>query len=103
MVKPFKFLQENNEEEYESYDGASWMFGRLEDIRRYEYETYIEYHDGIHSFLNNFPNRYIVTILSITGPNNREKNADNENDGTGWGFEITSDRLRIEWVQIRYS
>jgi hypothetical protein len=102
-MKPFKFLNRNDDEEYESYDGASWMFGRMEDLQRYECETYVEYHDGIHSFLNNFPNQYIVTILSITGPNNIEHNADNENDGNGWGFEITSDRLRIEWVQIRYS
>jgi hypothetical protein len=103
MVKPFKFLNQNEDEEYESYDGASWMFGRMEDLQRYEYETYIEYHNGIHSFLSNFPNQYIVTILSITGPNNIEQNADTENDGNGWGFDITSDRLRIEWVQIRYS
>jgi hypothetical protein len=101
MVKPFKFLNQNDDEEYESYDGASWMFGRIEDIQRYDYETYIEYHDGIRSFLNLFPNRYIVTILSITGPNNIEHNADNQNNG--WGFDITSDRLRIEWVRIRYS
>jgi hypothetical protein len=97
-MKPFKFLQANDDVEIEPYDGASWMFGRIENLNQYQYNILTENHYGIHSFLNQFPDWFIITVLSITGPNGFEHNADNE--GTGWGFDITSDLIRVEWVRF---
>lgn len=98
MISEFKFLTDN-EDEFDSYDGASWMFGRVENLDQYQYDIVVENDYGIRSFLNHFPNGYIVTILSITGPNGFIHNLDNE--GTGWGFDITSDLIRFEWVRFR--
>ena len=97
MVKDFKFLQDNDEGDMELHDGASWMFGSLENLNQYRYEIFVEHHFGIHSFLNHFPSGFIVTIISITGPNGRVHNANTHYDD-GWGFDITGDLLRIEWA-----
>lgn len=94
----FKFF-DDNEMEFHPYDGASWMWGRIENLDQYDYEIVLDHHEGIHSFLDQFPGGYIVTVLSIIGPNGFEHNADN--DGIGWGFEITRDLISIRWVRFR--
>ena len=101
MVSKFKFFQDNDEDELvvEGYDGASWIYGRRENLIQYQYEIVEEGHYGIHSFLNQFPPGFIVTILSITGPDGRIHNADAEYED-GWGFDITRDRIIIEWVRF---
>ena len=58
----------------------------------------VDCHEGIHSFLNQFPVGYVVSILSIFGPNDFEHNIDN--DGIGWGFDITRDLITIRWVRF---
>lgn len=98
-MRDFKFFEDNDEENIELYNGASWMFGRIENLDQYQYDIIADNHYGIRSFLNQFPSGFIVTVLSITGPDGLEHNADNE--GTGWGFEITSDLIRVEWVRFR--
>jgi hypothetical protein len=98
MIKDFKFFADNDEESIEPYDGASWMYGRIENLSQYQYNILTENHYGIHSFLNQFPSWFVVTILSITGPNGIEHNIDNQ--GIGWGFDITSDLITIEWVRF---
>lgn len=99
MINSFKFLQDNDEGDMELYNGASWMFGLVENLDQYRYHIIVDDHYGIHSFLNHFPPAYVVTILSITGPNGRVHNANTEYDD-GWGFDITGDLLRIEWVNF---
>lgn len=103
-MKSFKFLNENDDEPIDDvddgYDGASWIFGRLENLDQYQYEVVEEGHYGIHSFLNNFPPGFIVCILSITGPNGRV-HRDGVEYEDGWGYDITRDRIIIEWVRFR--
>jgi hypothetical protein len=108
MITNFKFLQDNNEdedvypiEEMEyGYDGASWMYGTIENLDQYQYDIIVGEHHGIHSFLNHFPPGYVACVISITGPNGIIHNA--ENDGDGWGFDITSDLIRVEWVRFTH-
>ena len=102
-MKPFQFL--NNDEygdelTFTRYEGASWMYGWIENLDQYQHEIVIEHHYGIHSFLNHFPVGFIVVILTITGPNGRIHNIDSEYSD-GWGFDILSDLLIIEWVRFR--
>ena len=103
MVRDFKFFQDNEEEDddIELYNGASWMFGRTENIDHYEYDVIEENHYGIHSFLNQFPPGFVVCVLSIVGPNGRYHDDDTEYED-GWGFSITSDHINIRWVRFRY-
>jgi hypothetical protein len=103
-MKDFKLLSglSNNQREEsddEEYVGASWIFCREEHIDPYVYYVVVEYHNGIRSFLHQFPYHHVVSILSITGPNGIVHSADNEN--TGWGFDITSDLIRVEWLRFR--
>ncbi len=101
MVKDFKFFQDNDKDYVllDEYNGASWLYGRRENLNQYRYEIVLEQYHGIHSFLNNFPARFIVTVLSITGPNGRIHTADTEY-ADGWGFDITNDLILIEWVRF---
>jgi len=107
MVRSFKFLQNNQEDFTESIlaederSGASWIYGRIENLDQYEYDILTEYSYGIHPFLNQFPDGFIVTILSITGPNGRIHN-DVAQYEDGWGFDILNDLMTIEWVRFRY-
>lgn len=105
MMKEFKFFTEpvDDEDEIvdEGYDGASWIFGRRENLNQYQYEVVEEGHYGIHSFLNHFPPGFVVCILSITGPNGRIHNDDTDYPD-GWGFDITRDRIIVEWVRFTH-
>ena len=102
-MRQFKFLNDDVDDEDEmvidAYDGASWIFGRLENINHYQYEVVEEGHYGIHSFINNFPPGFIVCVLSITGPNGRV-HRDGVEYEDGWGYDITRDRIIIEWVRF---
>jgi hypothetical protein len=104
VVRDFKFLQDNDGgdqlESVEAWNGASWMYGRIENLDQYEYDIISENHYGIRSFLGHFPGGYIVTILSITGPDGRPHTIDNI--GTGWGFDILNDLISVQWVRFRY-
>lgn len=103
-MRRFKFLNDDVEDELiidEGYDGASWIFGRPENLTQYQYERVRENHYGIHSFLNHFPPGFIVTILSIVGPNDRVHTDLTEYED-GWGFDITTDLITIEWVRFTH-
>lgn len=102
MIRDFKFFDGNEEEELEiieGWDGASWLYGRLENLDQYQYDVVVDNHYGIRSFLGCFPDGFIITILSITGPDGRLHNADSE--VLGWGFDILNDLILIEWVRFR--
>ncbi len=83
------------------YNGASWHYGGRENLGQYQCEIVVEEHNGIHSFLNHFPPGFVVTILSITGPDGRPHNDDTEYED-GWGFDITSDLIRVEWIRYTH-
>jgi hypothetical protein len=97
MIGEFKFLTDNNEY-FDSYDGPSWMFCNVEDFNQLEYNIMTDNYYGIRSFLNQFPNGYIVSVVSIVGPNGIEHTI--HNDGQGWGFDITSDLITVQWVRF---
>ena len=102
MMREFKFFNGSEDDDLieHGYDGASWIFGKVENLTQYQYDIVYSDHYGIHSFLNNFPPSFVVTILSITGPNGRVHNDDTEYED-GWGFDITSELITIEWVRYR--
>jgi len=106
-MRDFKFLSDNDDIYldyvlHEEYNGASWMFGIRENLNQYQYEIVVEEHYGIHSFLNHFPPGFVVTVLSVIGPNGgRFHNHETQYDD-GWGFDITNDLIRIEWVRFTH-
>jgi hypothetical protein len=111
-MREFKFFGDYNNDvdvptpideliDYEGYNGASWHYGGRENLGQYQCEIVVEEHNGIHSFLNNFPPGFVVTILSITGPDGRPHNSDTEYED-GWGFDITSDLIRVEWIRYTH-
>lgn len=101
MVNNFKFFSENEDDLMEEgYEGASWMYGRVENLNQYRYDIVYNDHYGIRSFLNQFPPGFVVCILSITGPNNRIHTHLTEYED-GWGFDITNDLITVEWVRFQ--
>ena len=101
MVNNFKFFSENEDDLMEEgYEGASWIYGRVENLNQYRYDIVYSDHYGIRSFLNQFPPGFVVCILSITGPNNRIHTHLTEYED-GWGFDITNDLITVEWVRFQ--
>ena len=102
----FKFLTKNEdlfEDEDGDYVGATWIWVREETMARLhgnQYTTIRERHYGIHSLLSLFEGPQIVNVKSITGPNGFVHNIDN--DGIGWGFDITTDLITVEYFRIHY-
>ncbi len=96
-IRNFKFLSDDEPLDFEEWDGATWSYVRLENLNQYNYDVMVENHYGIRSFLNNFPNNFIVSVLSITGPNGVVHTIDNQD--TGWGFNILSDLITVQWVR----
>lgn len=98
----FKFLSENEDDDFfgepVEWVGASWSWVRTENITEYDYDILVDNHYGIHSFLNNFPDGFVVSVLSITGPNGFVHTIDSE--GNGWGFDIRNDLIRVEWIRF---
>jgi hypothetical protein len=106
-MRRFQFFKDNQhfqEEPEESeevlsihFDNrASWMWRSIPRHRAHELIS--ESHYGIHSFLSQFPPTTIVSVISIEGPNNEYHNRDN--DGEGWGFDISRDLITITWIRF---
>ena len=103
MVRDFKFFSDNDDDNHliEALDeeGVSWSWSSLLPLEGYTYDIVETQSNGIHEFLNRFPNRFVVQVLSITGPNGRFHDAHTDyNDG--WGFDITSDLLTIRFLRF---
>lgn len=101
-MRDFKFFNNNEDEEIENhpFEGASWMWcDSTSIVVDYPHDIIVDYHYGIHSFLRQFRLYYVVSVVSITGPNDFEHNI--TNDGTGWGFDITRDLIMVRWVRFR--
>jgi len=101
-MKSFKFL-DNNGDDYTLIpdETASWMwhndFMLRDNIEGYTWQLKTIRCDGIINFLNQFPNLYIVPVYSIAGNNIRH---DSFNQGHGWGFNIQTEHLNIEYFQL---
>ncbi len=103
-MRNFKFFDNNQHFQEEPEElilmsepyAASWMWRSIPRHRAYELIT--ESHYGIGSFLNQFPPTTIVNVDSIEGPNNEYHNRDN--DGDGWGFDISRDLITITWIRF---
>jgi hypothetical protein len=93
-MRDFKFFQDNDEEE--DFDGASWMWRSIPVQARYE--IVIEEHYGIRSFLSQFSPYVIINVHTIVGPDGIIH--DRNNDGCGWGFDITRDLIKITWIRF---
>ena len=94
-MREFKFFQDNEEEE-EDFDGASWMWRNLPVAN--PYQIILEEHYGIRSFLSQFDRNSIVSVYSIEGPNGVIHNR--ENNGIGWGFDILNDLIKVTWIRF---
>jgi hypothetical protein len=107
MVRDFKFFTGNEDENQEDLfepldeDRPSWSWTSLLPLDSYTYDIVETQSNGIREFLNRFPDRFIVPVLSITGPgpNGRFHDANTEYDD-GWGFDITSDLLTIRFLRF---
>ncbi len=90
-MREFKFFQDNEEEEEEDFDGASWMWSGIPASN--PYQIILEEHYGIRSFLSQFEHHSLVRIYSIEGPDGVIHNR--ENNGIGWGFDILNDLIKV--------
>jgi hypothetical protein len=104
MIRNFKFLRDNYEEELDlpTYDiepnFASWMW-----VSRHNMDQHWEIDEmvttSIRTFLMNFPEQMIVPILSITG-DNITMTIDNDHDP--WPFNILGGTslqiIYLKWV-----
>ncbi len=104
MISGFKFFTGNEDDDeflIEPLDdeSPSWTWTSLLPLEDYTYDVVETRSYGIHNFLSRFPNRFIVSVLSITGPNGRVHDANTQYDD-GWGFDITSDLLTIKFLRF---
>jgi hypothetical protein len=102
-VSDFKFFTDNDYtlDDGGDYDGASWIWTTEESMTSVygiHYSIIREQHYGIYSLLSRFEGPQIVNVKSITGPDGFEHNF--YNDGTGWGFDILSDLITVEYFRI---
>ena len=95
-MKAFKFFSSGDELELD--DSPSWMFDTFVNLNGLNCFTVVEEYQGIHQFLNQFPNNFIVVVKSITCNGRIHTGVSRYDDG--WGFDITSDLLLIEYYKF---
>lgn len=101
-MREFKFFADNDNDSLDDdFVGASWVWVTDEYIDNiYGSDWYtldVEQSYGIHSFLAQFIPFTVVKIKSIIGPDGFIHNF--ENEGIGWGFDITSDLITIVYYR----
>ncbi len=101
-MRPFKFFDDNEEDDYEPLpdNTASWMWAEefhLGPVPNHEWVLRTVVANGIVEFLSRFPDYYIIPVNSITG-NGILHNYHSEN--IGWGFDIRSERLMIQYYDL---
>jgi hypothetical protein len=104
MIRDFKFLSDNNEDEIpegyinlENVEIATWMWESLMVPSTATYQIVSVDTDGIIEFLRMFPSEMIVPVSSIVGPNGVVHNG--ENEGNGWGFNIQTDPIHVTYLR----
>jgi len=104
-VRNFKFLSDNDDSDDDILpledNSPSWMWVSRPQSTEHIHEVMITHHEGIRDFLSMFPDHTIVPVLKITGYNGVEERVHTgvEEYPDGWGFDITSDLLTIEWLR----
>jgi hypothetical protein len=106
-VRNFKFLSDNDDSDDDILplddNRPSWMWisSFPQPPENHQPEVMITHHEGIRDFLGMFPDHTIVPVLKITGYNGVEERVHTgvEEYPDGWGFDITSDLLTIQWVR----
>ncbi len=104
MENQFKFFRgiENDLIELDP-STATWMWDeefQILSVVDHSWVISVTSSNGIGDFLNRFPNHFIVPIHSITGNGIRHSYND-RNNGNGWGFNISTELLTIEYYTLR--
>lgn len=105
-MRDFKFLTDNDGGlEIQPLDDntPSWMWVYdWPESTGYTHEVMVTHHEGIRDFLSMFPDLAIISVLKITGYIGQEERVHTgiENYDDGWGFDITSDLLTIQWLRF---
>lgn len=98
-MKNFKFFSdENGDDELDLDSSPSWLFDTEINLNGLEHFIVTEEYRGIHDFLNQFPNNFIAVVKSITC--NGRTHTGMSQYADGWGFDITSDLLTIEYYRF---
>lgn len=105
MIKSFKFMSDNDnvdsdevmffQEDYLE-GSASWTWSPLFPPDNFQYEIITVTTNGIRDFLYMFPETFCVPVRTIVGPNGRT-NYDESEYEDGWGFDIQTDPITIEY------
>ena len=104
-MRNFKFLSDNDDSDDDILplddNRPSWIWVPRPESTEHTHEVIITHHEGIRDFLSMFPDHTIVPVLKITGYNGVEERVHTgvEEYPDGWGFDITSDLLTIEWIR----
>ena len=103
-MSEFKLLRGFNNQSIEPLHDSSpsWMWAEEFHLRQVPNHEWVLMRDncfGIRSFLNLFPDNFIVPVDSITG-NGIRHSFGNRNGGNGWGFDITTELLTIEYYTL---
>lgn len=105
-MRDFKFLSDNDEDDdFIPLDdnSPSWMWvSHWPESTNLPHEVMITHHEGIRDFLGMFPDYAIIPVLKITGHIGQIERVHTglEINQDGWGFDITSDLLTIEWLRF---
>lgn len=75
---------------------ASWVWSPLSPADNFQFEIITATTNGIREFLYMFPETFCVPIRTIVGPNGR-RNYDESEYEDGWGFNIQTDPITIEY------
>lgn len=97
-MKNFKFFSEEDDDELELDSSPSWIFDSYINLQGLDYLIVTEQYMGIRSFLNQFPNNFVAVVKSITC--NGRIHTGMSQYADGWGFDITSDLLTIEYYRF---
>ncbi len=103
-MRDFKLLRGIDEESLEPLheNSPSWMWVEEYVLTPVPHHRWILMTDncfGIRSFLNQFPDNFIIPVDSITG-NGIRHSFGNRNNGNGWGFDITSELITVEYYVL---
>lgn len=102
-MRDFKFLSDNEDYIVQLDDNRpSWMWvSSWPESTGHTHDVMVTHHEGIRDFTGMFPDGAIIPVLKITGYNGVEERVHTgvEEYPDGWGFDITSDLLTIEWIR----
>jgi len=105
VVRSFKFMSDNDYDDsddvlyiHEDFleGSASWTWYPLHPEDNFRFEIITVTTNGIREFLYMFPETFCVPVRTIVGPNGRINFSESEYEN-GWGFDIQTDPITIEY------